>query len=104
MTREKTKRATIGHSRCRSAPEEGIAAYLVGFVGHCLLQGSSAKSNVEFRQILFPAGPIKGRNQRKAPHIVQTLPLFADLAEIGTAWLRRSTTSTLLGFLFYFDP
>lgn len=96
MTQEKTKIAAIGHFRRRSASEESVV-YLVGSVGHYVLQGSSARSNVEFGQILFPVGPIKGGHRRKTPQIVQTLPLFADQSEIGTAWLRRSTTSTLLG-------
>lgn len=57
------KWATINHSRNQSEDEEGVTVYLVEMQGNWVLQTNSVKSDVEFRQVLFPDGPLKFRNQ-----------------------------------------
>lgn len=84
---------------------------------HCVLWVLSIKSDVEFRQVLYPIGLIKGSNWWKVFEIGQleeyqlpwrkhqTSCLFADLVEIGTAWLGHSTTPALqLWIIIYFNP
>lgn len=66
---------------------------------HYVLWISSVKSNIEFKTVSFPVGPIEVSNPWKASGIVQSerchlLPgqyqsscLFVEPAEIGIAWL-----------------
>lgn len=67
--------------------------------GRHILRILSAKSNVEFKLVLFLIGPIKGSNRWKPPETLrseacrppwvqrQRSPLFADVVRIITAWL-----------------
>lgn len=47
----------------REAKKEGDAVYRVELVAHCIIRVLSAKSDFEFRHILFRIGEIKGSNQ-----------------------------------------
>lgn len=50
----KIKLVTINLSPNRPACEKGDVVYLVGLERHCNLQAPSARSDGEFRAVLFP--------------------------------------------------
>jgi len=54
---------TINNSKSRSTFEESDAVYL-GLKEHRVLRTSSAQSDIEFGQVLFPVGSIQGIDKK----------------------------------------